>query len=145
MKAYNYDHNTKKFKGEINCQIDPLESKIAGKTIYLLPGDSTYIEPLVNKDGYDIVFTGDGWEYKEQPKPVKPEPYVPTEREKLEQELWEYQDKLDKMDYIGTKIATKRGTIEEYADKIALMSEYADKINELREKIKVLETEEAAD
>lgn len=141
MKAYQYDSETKKYIGEIDRQIDPLESQAQGKEIWLMPADSTDIVPPEAKDGYDIVFNGTGWEYKEIEKPVEPEPYVPTELEKKQQELWETEQKLRKLDYIGVKIATGRATIEEYADEIAEMSRLADKVNELRAEIKELENE----
>ena len=81
MKAYKYNFENKKYEGEVTCQIDPLESKIAGKEIYLLPADCTYEVPPEEKDGFDIVWNGDAWEYKEQEKEKEPEPYVPTEDE----------------------------------------------------------------
>lgn len=85
MKAYQYDSETKKYIGEIDRQIDPLESQAQGKEIWLMPADSTDIVPPEAKDGYDIVFNGAGWEYKEIEKPVEPEPYVPTVEEQNEQ------------------------------------------------------------
>lgn len=136
MKAYQYDSETKKYIGEIERQIDPLESLAQGKGIWLMPANSTDIVPPEAKDGYDIVFNGTGWEYKEI---EKPEPYVPTELEKKQQELWETEQSLRKLDYIGVKIATGRATIEEYADEIADMSRLADKVNKLRAEIKELE------
>lgn len=139
MKAYQYDSETKKYIGEIDRQIDPLESQAQGKEIWLMPADSTDIIPLEPKDGYDVVFNGAGWEYKEIEKPVEPEPYEPTELEKKQQELWETEQKLRELDYIGVKIATGRATIEEYADEIADMSRLADKVNKLRAEIKELE------
>lgn len=139
MKAYQYDSETKKYIGEIERQIDPLESQAQGKTIYLMPADSTDIEPLEPKDGYDVVFNGTDWEYKEIPKEPEPEPYMPTELEKKQQELWETEQKLRELDYIGVKIATGRATIEEYADEIADMSRLADKVNKMRAEIKELE------
>lgn len=47
-------------------------------------------------------------------------------REKAELETW-----LKEHDYIGTKIATGRATIEEYATEIAEMTEKAERINEI--------------
>lgn len=82
MKAYQYDSETKKYIGEIDRQIDPLESQAQGKEIYLMPADSTDVVPPETKDGYDIVFNGTGWEYKEIPK--EPEPAEPTIEEKNE-------------------------------------------------------------
>ena len=46
--------------------------------------------------------------------------------EKAQLETW-----LKEHDYIGTKIATGRATIEEYAPEIAEMSEKANRINEI--------------
>lgn len=139
MKAYQYDSETKKYIGEINRQIDPLESLAQGKRIWLMPADSTDIVPPEAKDGYDIVFNGAGWEYKEIPKEPEPKPYEPTELEKKQQELWETEQSLRDLDYIGVKIATGRATIEEYADEIAEMTRLADKVNKLRAEIKELE------
>lgn len=48
------------------------------------------------------------------------------EREIEELEMW-----LRNHDYIGTKIATGRATIEEYADVIAEMDEKARRLSEL--------------
>lgn len=135
MIAYQYDSETKKYIGEIDRQIDPLESQAQGKDIYLMPADSTDVVPLEPKDGYDIVFNGADWEYKEIEKEPEPEPYEPTELEKKYKELWETESKLRDLDYIGVKIATGRATIEEYADEIAEMSRLANKVNELRAEI----------
>lgn len=84
MKAYQYDSETKKYIGEIERQIDPLESQAQGKEIWLMPADSTDIVPPEAKDGYDIVFNGAGWEYKEIEKEPEPEPYEPTIEEQNE-------------------------------------------------------------
>lgn len=60
----------------------------------------------------------------------------PTEKELLEQEKIELETWLKEHDYIGTKIATGRATIEEYADVIAEMTEKANRINEIDELLK---------
>ena len=51
---------------------------------------------------------------------------VKLEREKSTLERW-----LTAHDYIGTKIATGRSTIEDYAEEIAEMSAKAQRINEI--------------
>lgn len=56
-----------------------------------------------------------------------------AERVALEQELIEKQSWLSSHDYIGTKIATGRATIADYATEIQKMREYADRIDEIRE------------
>lgn len=98
MKAYLYDEN-KYYKGEQSCQIDPLESEIAGHDVYLLPGDCTWVEPLSEKDGFKIKFNGTAWEYEEIIPEPEPEPHVPTEEEKRQQEIWELKQKLSETDY----------------------------------------------
>ena len=51
---------------------------------------------------------------------------INLQKEKAELESW-----LKAHDYIGTKIATGRATVEEYASEIALMTEKANRINEI--------------
>ncbi len=128
-KAYRYDKDTKIFIGEVERQLDPLESKKAGIDIYLVPGQSTLEPPLPPKDGFDVVWDDDKWAYKEWPKT---EAYEPTELELKQKELWETKSQLAQLDYIGVKIATGRATREEYAEQITQMSELADKVNQLR-------------
>lgn len=85
MFAYQYDEDTKKYKGEVTCQIDPLESKLQGKEVWLLPANSTWEQPLKPKDGYDVKYLGK-WVYKKIPDP-EPEP-EPTEDEKKQRVRW---------------------------------------------------------
>lgn len=86
MKAYQYDSETKKYIGEIERQIDPLESQVQGVDIWLMPANSTDIVPPEAKDGYDIVFNGTGWEYKEIEKPEPlPEPTIEEKNEQIRQ------------------------------------------------------------
>ena len=69
MIAYQYDSETKKYIGEIDRQIDPLESQIQGKTIYLTE---------------DIDLTGKEWKYKEIEKPEpQPEPTIEEQNEQI--------------------------------------------------------------
>ena len=56
-----------------------------------------------------------------------------AERVALEQEMMEKQLWLTAHDYIGTKIATGRATVADYATEIQTMREYADRIDEIRE------------
>lgn len=69
--------------------------------------------------------------------------YVPYSENRLraielEAEMSECEDWLSAHDYIGTKIATGRATIEEYADVIAEMNVKADRINEIKEELSKL-------
>ena len=61
-KAYVYDpENNYLFKEEVDCQTDPVASKKAGETVYLLPGNSTFEVPPEKEDGYVIIFENDHW------------------------------------------------------------------------------------
>ena len=65
MQTYKFDHSTKEYLYAEEAFLDPLETKQEGKPVYLLPADSTFIEPLSTKDGYAIVWNGESWEYIE--------------------------------------------------------------------------------
>lgn len=61
-KAYTYDpENNYLFKEEVDCQTDPVASKKAGETVYLLPGNSTFEAPPEKEDGYVIIFENGHW------------------------------------------------------------------------------------
>lgn len=96
MKCYKYDYITKIYTYEDNCQLDPLESELAGKDIYLLPAFATYEKPLKPKEGFNVVFNENEnkWEYIEIPK------------EKREDELKkEFEDSLTEEQKINIKIS----------------------------------------
>ena len=79
MQAYKYDTETKRYIGIVECQKDPLESKKQGCDIWLLPADSTFVEPLPEKEGFYVVWNGNEWVY--DAIPVPPIPPEPTEDE----------------------------------------------------------------
>lgn len=56
-------------------------------------------------------------------------------KEEINFKIEELNTKLKKLDYIGTKIATGRGTREEYAKEIELMTFYANEINNLEKEL----------
>ena len=84
MIAYRYDNNGL-YIVTIPCQLDPRATKEAGKDIYLIPANSTTIEPPKAKEGYNIVWNGKEWEYVEIPKP--PTPPEPTPEEIIKQKI----------------------------------------------------------
>ena len=87
MIAYRYDDKFM-YVGVQPCQRDPIASAKAGKEIYLLPAQCTHTAPPEPKDGYNIVWGGEAWEYQEipkEPEPEQPEPHVPTLQGKIEQ------------------------------------------------------------
>ena len=82
-KYYTWDEESKKFEHEMTAQLDPLETEKAGHEVYCgMPHNATDIEPLEEKEGFDVVWNGTAWEYQEKKKDPEPEPYVPTEEEK---------------------------------------------------------------
>lgn len=81
MKAYLYDEKTKEFISEIKEQIDPLETKAAGREIFIMPANSTETEPPEEKDGFKIKWNGSEWIYEEIPT-EKEEPREKTKEEK---------------------------------------------------------------
>lgn len=77
--CYRYDHKEKTFQRSEEMFRDPLETELQGKDVWLLPADCTLIEPPEEKEGFDIVWNGDAWEYKEREKEKETEPYVLAE------------------------------------------------------------------
>jgi|GEM_PF-1807898 len=58
-------------------------------------------------------------------------PPAPTQEEQLEAEKEGLQEWLNAHDYIGTKIATGRATVQDYATDIAEMTAKASRIDEI--------------
>ena len=141
--CYRYDQEKKTFQQSEEMLKDPLESEIQGEDIWLLPANCTLIEPPEAKDGFDIVWSGDAWEYKEREKPKEEEPYVPTEKEKTQRKIWDLKEKLSETDYKILKCseASLQGQEMPY-DLDAVVSErdgWRTQINELEENLKTLE------
>ena len=60
MQVYKYDEQTKEYIGEEQALIDPLESELQGKEIYLLPANATFEKPNL-QEGFASVWNGK-WE-----------------------------------------------------------------------------------
>ena len=118
MKAYLYDEETKEFISEVNAQIDPLETKLKGEEVYLLPANATYTPPLEGKEGFKVVFDGDEWVYEEIPEPeILPEPIL-TYSELRERAYPSIQEQLDML----------------YWDTVNGTNNWMDKITEIKNK-----------
>lgn len=61
MQVYKYDEQTKEYIGTEQTLINPLESELQGKTIYLLPANATFEKPNL-QEGYASVWNGEQWE-----------------------------------------------------------------------------------
>lgn len=90
-------------------------------------GDFSDFTTVYKVDGDSVSYSNDGSVYVEPPKPTEEE----LRRQGLVEEKAQLESWLKAHDYIGTKIATGRATVEEYASEIALMTEKANHINEI--------------
>ena len=61
MQVYKYDEQTKEYIGTEQALINPLESELQGKEIYLLPANATFEKPNL-QEGFTSVFNGTQWE-----------------------------------------------------------------------------------
>ena len=62
MNVYKYDEKTKEYISTETALLDPLETKKAGKNIYLLPANATFTVPPAKKEGFAIVWNGEAWQ-----------------------------------------------------------------------------------
>ena len=65
MNVYKYDEITKEFIGVETALLNPLETEIQGKDIYLLPANATFDMPYPVKIGYAQVYKDNVWNYIE--------------------------------------------------------------------------------
>ena len=105
--------------------------KLDGKTQL---GDFSDFTTIYKVDGDSVTYSNDGSVYVEPPKPTEKE----LRRQALQTEKAELEAWLKEHDYIGVKIATKRATVEEYANEIAEMTEKAERINEINDLLESL-------
>ena len=97
-------------------------------------GDFSTFTTIYKVDGDSVTYSNDGSVYIEPPKPTEEE----LRRQALQTEKAELEAWLKEHDYIGVKIATKRATVEEYANEIAEMTEKANRINEINDLLESL-------
>ncbi len=60
MQVYKYDEKTKEYIGTEQALINPLESELQGKEVYLLPANATFEKPNL-QDGFASIWNGK-WE-----------------------------------------------------------------------------------
>ena len=90
-------------------------------------GDFSDFTTVYKVDGDSVSYSNDGSIYIEPPKPTEEE----LKRQAFVEEKAQLESWLKAHDYIGTKIATGRATVEEYATEIEEMKEKAERINEI--------------
>lgn len=69
MLVYKYDEKGI-FVGSEETELDPLESELQGKDIYLLPPNATFTEPE-SKEGFTPVWDGEKWNQVEDHRGTK--------------------------------------------------------------------------
>ena len=62
MNIYKYDEQTKEFIGVEPAMLDPLESELQKKKIYLLPANATFTAPQEAEKGTVNVWDGEEWQ-----------------------------------------------------------------------------------
>ena len=111
--------------------ITPTIPNISGFITYRMSGeqlgDFSEFTTVYKLDGDSVTYSNDGSIYKETSQPTEEE----LRKQQLLYEKTELEQWLKAHDYVGTKIATGRATIEEYADVIAKMNIKAERINEI--------------
>lgn len=126
MLAYRYNVESRKYESSINCQKDPIETQIQGKDVWLLPVNSTFVEPLPNKEGFNVVWNGSIWEYQEIPQP---EPHVPTKKEQEQARASAYASEIDPLHARKTrKTILGEWTEEDEAEYVAKVKELSAEI-----------------
>jgi len=60
MKIYNYGYKGE-YIYESEARIDPLETKLQGKDIFLIPASATIVEPPEYIEGKKIIFSNGTW------------------------------------------------------------------------------------
>ena len=64
MNLYNYDKNTKEYLSTTLASADPMETKIKGEFVPLVPACATVIEPPKTGENEVAIFNGKVWEIK---------------------------------------------------------------------------------
>lgn len=64
MNLYNYDKNTKEYLSTTLASADPMETKIRGEFVPLVPACATVIEPPKTAENEVAIFNGKAWEIK---------------------------------------------------------------------------------
>lgn len=149
VPGYMYNEDTKVFTSEVTVDADPLESRLQGRFIPLLPANCTLTPPPAeDKEGFDKCWDveSNAWVYKEKPKEPEPEVYEPSELDKAYDALYDAQRKLDGTDYRILKCFEAFMTQKEMPYDIeALVAErdgWRDDVNAAQDKVDSLRAEQ---
>ena len=65
MQIYRFDAESREFLHAEEAALDPLESVVQGREVWLLPADSCFTPPPAARAGHVAVWNGEGWELVE--------------------------------------------------------------------------------
>lgn len=71
MNVYKYNEDTKEYISKETALLDPLETKLQEKDIYLLPANATFKEPPEAHEGFARVWNGEAWQEVEDHRGVE--------------------------------------------------------------------------
>lgn len=130
MKAYRYNPDTFIYEGEQERQLDPLGSIKANKEVFLMPANCTDIEmQLEPKEGFDIIFLNNNWEYKKQ------------EEKEEESKIPDYIPSLeDKLKVLDSKYEANKETLSNYYIQFMIAGD-EDGMNAIKEELDTLASE----
>lgn len=61
MLCYNYDDITNEYLSSTECVLDPLETQLQGKDVWMLPANATFVEPPAAQKGFARVWKKIQW------------------------------------------------------------------------------------
>ena len=128
MNLYNYDKNTKEYLSTTLASADPMETKIRGEFVPLVPACATVIEPPKTGENEVAIFNGKDWEIITEIGEIEENYLITTEMAEL------IKENPDKFKIQNEEIAQK--TEEEYQEFLnnKIKKEEAEKIkNQLLE------------
>lgn len=65
MNIYKFDEKTKEYIGSAPVLLDPLETAMQKKDVFLIPANATTAKPPAKKEGYARIWDGSKWEHIE--------------------------------------------------------------------------------
>jgi len=63
-EVYIYNEESNEYIGESITMLDPEETKIQGKDVWMMPPNSTIVKPKF-REGYASIWNGESWDYVE--------------------------------------------------------------------------------
>ncbi len=71
MLCYNYDDRTNEYLSSTECVLDPLETQLQGKDVWMLPANATFVAPPAAQKGFARVWKKIQWAQVEDNRGTK--------------------------------------------------------------------------